>query len=351
MKKLFIILAAVCMAVSGMAQTHLPRTYCGCTLGKTTYSDVNATHSKLPESARLVWGLANSKEVCVYAGDFVVEDHHFSILSLKFHNDTLYKMEFRDEEVNNDIMELNRAFIHNYKKKYSPLKKWLSSEDSDDEEFVSCSKTDGEICVNMLGSKRSLELTYSYERIANDALRASFGSLRIGPNYDEKNKVTSIAGVRFGETLTNTINAFKQRGTLLKNDGKEVYFSDVTFGGLSYNNAVFYFQYDTKRFCNVLAAAKFEKNFYEWRKEEALMTYESVVHTFQEKYTNCTVLIDEDYKKAMVCGMLESDYEDGNIPPITITLDLGVSRGGDKYYYVTVTYFGMNMSDSATEDI
>ena len=177
------------------------------------------------------------------------------------------------------------------------------------------------------------------ERLANEFNALLFG--KIGPNHDEKNKVTSIAGVRFGETRTNTINAFKQRGTFLKSEDKITYFSNVNFGGSTYNMATLFFQYNSKRFDMTLAAAKFEKNFYEW----------PVVSQFQGKYTNCTVLKDEEDYKAMVCGMLDDSYEDGKMPPIIVSFELGVSRGGDKFYYVSVSYFGYRMSNVASDDI
>lgn len=355
MRNLFILLAAVVLTVNVCANQTLPRTYCGCTLGQTVYKDVIAKDTLLPESVGVPWGLAITKDVCVYVGDFVVEDHHFSILTMNFYKDTLYKMEFRDEEINNDIMALNRTFIKKYKEKYSSFEKWLSGENKDEDFFVTCSKTDSILGVSIIGSKHSLQLTLSFVRLADEELKAEFASIfssaKFGPNYDEKNKVTSIAGVRFGETRQNTINAFKQRGTFLKNEDKITYFSNISFGGSLFSTAIFYFQDDSRRYDKVLTAAKFEKNFYEWRKEEALMIYDAVVSRFKEKYTNCIVLKDEPDHKTMVCGMIDDNYADGKMPPIIVSFELGISRGGDKFYYVTVSYFEMRMTNAAADDI
>ena len=218
-------------------------------------------------------------------------------------------------------------------------------------------KTDGKTRILFAAYPNSLSLTLTnvhFDKIQTQKLSKEFNSLitgRKGPNYDEKNKVTSIAGVRFGETRTNTINAFKQRGTFLKNENNITYFSNVNFGGSTYSIAKFYFEYDKRRYENVLAAAKFEKNFYEWRREEAVMMYEAVTSSFSSKYTNGTIIKDEEDQKMIVFGMLSDDYADGKIPPIIVSLDLGISRGGDKFYYVSVSYFVQRMSSVDSDDL
>ena len=53
----------------------------------------------------------------------------------------------------------------------------------------------------------------------------------------------------------------------------------------------------------------------------------------------------------MVFGMLSDDYADGKIPPIIVSLDLGISRGGDKFYYVSVSYFVQKMENASSDDI
>lgn len=161
MKKLFLIIAAVMMAVSVMGQQSLPRTYCGCTLGKTVYDDLFDRNLSLPQSANIPEGLSYAKEACIYVGDFVVEGHHFSILILSFYKDTLYRMEFLDVEINSDVMGLNRTFVRDYKAKYNSLKRWISSNDMDDDLFVTCSKTDGTLGVTIFGSEKSLRMSIS----------------------------------------------------------------------------------------------------------------------------------------------------------------------------------------------
>ena len=125
----------------------------------------------------------------------------------------------------------------------------------------------------------------------------------------------------------------------------------MNFGGSYFNSAELYFQYDSKQREMVFAAARFEKNFYEWKKEEAEMMYESIVNKYKKKYTNCIVLKDEEDLKGIVCGTAEEDYTDGYMPPILITFELGISRGGEKFYYITVSYFEYRMNNAANNDI
>ena len=299
--------------------------------------------------------LEPSKEV--YLGDFVIEGLHMSILSLELIDDTVYQVSFYEKSPYADCWDLYKEPVYKLRDKYAHFDDVTEPIVTDRDSVVTFYKTDGITQILFTAYPKSLSLTITSEhfhniwgkRLADEFTNTFLG--KTGPNYDEKNKVTSSAGVRFGETRANTINAFKQRGTFVKNEGQLSYFSNVSFGGGTYNLATLYFQYDSRRYETVLAAARFEKNFYEWRKEEALMMYEAVVSKFQEKYTNCLVLKDEADSKAMVCGMLEDEYEGGNLPPIVVTFELGVSRGGDKFYYVTVSYFGKRMNSVASDDI
>lgn len=353
-KKLFILLAAVVMTASAMADQTLPRIYCGCVLGKTTYKDIFSGDSQLPKSEKMKDLLVASSVAGSFVGDFVVADHHFSILTMYFYKDTLYQMTFRDEEINNDIMELNRTFIRQYKEKYKSFNNWLRDDELNDEQFLTCSKTDSIVGISIMGSPHSLEFTIILERLANESLYSAFSTLyknKEGSNYDEKNKVTSIAGVRFGESKQTVMNVFKKRGNFIKDEGNFSFFYDVSFGGSTFSTASLYFQYNSRRYDNVLTAAKFEKNFYDWKRDEALMMYESIVDLFKSKYTNCTIIKDEENRKLMVCGMLEDDYEEGKVPPIYVSFNLGISRGGEKFYYVSVYYFGTRMSSANKDDI
>lgn len=359
MKKIFFFLVAVMVAGGAMAvEKNISPTACGITVGKTTktgktfdeWGDILADYRPMN-----VIAFTPTKEV--YLGDFVVEGLHMSILSMELISDTVYELSFYEKSLYADCWDSYKDIALKLRDKYAHFENVTDPETFDNDSAVMFYKTDGKTQILFAAYPQSIALTLTsvhfhnirIHRLANEFNALLFG--KIGPNHDEKNKVTSIAGVRFGETRTNTINAFKQRGTFLKSEDKITYFSNVNFGGSTYNMATLFFQYNSKRFDMTLAAAKFEKNFYEWRKDEALMTYNAVVSQFQGKYTNCTVLKDEEDYKAMVCGMLDDSYEDGKMPPIIVSFELGVSRGGDKFYYVSVSYFGYRMSNVASDDI
>ena len=171
MKRLFFIFAAVMMAASMMAEQKLPHTYCGCTVGKISYLDILGSGSILPKSNGYSYALAYARDECVYVGDFVVEGHHFSILTMSFYKDTLYQMDFLDVEINNDIMELNRSFVKSYRTKYNSFAKGPYGVDRDEEKNVSCSKTDGTIVVQATGSKTILQLSIWDERLKHKSMQ------------------------------------------------------------------------------------------------------------------------------------------------------------------------------------
>lgn len=347
------------MAVSGMAQVRsISPTVCGITVGLTTKTGKSMPDwNKILAAYRPMRLLTSSDNHEVRIGNFDVEGLKMSVLDMELVSDTVYRITFFEESPYADCWDAYKNLAYKLRDKYAHFEDVIEPTAHESDSIVEFYKTDGKTTIHFVADPHGIEYSLNDKhlmevkasRIADAFIQVHSG--RTGPNYDEKNKVTSIAGVKFGETRIKTIDAFKQRGTFLESEGKLSYFSDVNFGGSTYNLVTLHFNYDPKRNDMTFSAAKFEKNFYEWRREEAEMTYASIVSTFQDKYTNCTVLKDEVGGKCMVCGMLQDDYAEGKIPPIMISLELGVSRGGDKYYYVTVTYFGMNMSDSATEDI
>ena len=358
MRKLFLI-AAVLLTANIMAQkVTIPTTACGLTVGATTTNGKTiAQWDELIQHEGQKRLISSGKSDQVYYGDFVVEGLHMSLMHIELINDTIYKISFYENSPYADCWNAYKDLAFKIRDKYASLEDLTDPVKFDNDSAVMIFKTDGKtrLLFAAYPDRIAYELTSEhFNDIYLQNLYEEFNTLftgKTGPNYDEKNKVTSIAGVKFGETRNNTINAFKQRGTFMKNEGKITYFSNVNFGGSTFNIATFYFQYDSRRYDVTLAAAKFEKNFYEWRKEEAVMMFEAVASRFKSKYSNYTVLYDEEDKKAVVCGMLEDDYSDGKMPPIVISFELGVSRGGDKFYYVTVSYFEGRMSSAANDDI
>lgn len=359
MKKLFFILTSVFVSICVMAQKNvISPTACGITVGETTKTGKTiAQWGDILKDYIPMSPIVLKADQEVRLGDFVVEGLHMSILNMELINDTVYQMSFYERSPYADCWDSYKDIVYKLRDKYAHFEDVIDPDTLENDSAVMFYKTDGKTKILFAAYPNSISLILTsvhFHEIYIHKIYEEMKSIGIGkkgPNYDEKNKVTSIAGVRFGETRVNTINVFKQRGTFMKNESKITYFSNVNFGGSSYNIATFFFQYDSRRYDMVLAAAKFEKNFYEWRKEEAIMMYEAVVSNFQSKYTNCTVLKDEKDSKAMVCGMLDENYAEGKIPPILVSFDLGVSRGGDKFYYVTVSYYEQRMSSAVSDDL
>ena len=359
MKRIFIIISAVLMTVNVMAvEKFISPTVCGITVGQTTKTGKTvAEWGDILQDYRPMNVIASEPQKEVYLGDFVVEGLHMSLLSMELINDTVYKVSFYENSPYADCWNSYKDLAFKLRDKYAKFDDVTDPVTFDNDSAVYFYKTDGKTNIHFTAYPNSISLTLTnvhfydiwIKKLADELYNTYFGKL--GADYDEKNKVTSIAGVQFGETRANTINAFKQRGKFMTNKDKITYFSDVNFGGSIYSIATFFFQYDSQKKDNVLAAAKFEKNFYEWKRSEAIMMYEAVVSTYKGKYTNLTMIKDEADSKLAVCGMLEDSYEDGKIQPIIISFEFGVSRGGDKFYYVTVSYFGQRMSTAATDDI
>jgi len=359
MKRLFTILAAMCMTASMMAEVQsINPTACGITVGETTRTGKTLDQwSDILKDYRPMNNIVMKGDQEVYIGDFVVEGFRMSVMDMELIDDTVYQISFYERSPYADCWDSYKDLAFELRDKYAHFEDVTEPFPFNRDSVVTFFKTDGKTMILFAASPQYISLILTsvhFQNIRVNRLTEEMVSAltaKTGPNYDEKNKVTSIAGVRFGETKTNTITAFKQRGTFVKNEGNITYFSNLSFGGSVYSTATFFFQHDTRKYDNVLAAAKFEKNFYKWEKEEALMMYESVASAFQRKYSNCTMIKDEDDAKLMVCGMLEDEYEEGKIPPIIISLELAISRGGDMFYYVTVSYFVQKMSSVAADDI
>lgn len=359
MKRFLFILVAVGLAVGAWAEEKsINPTACGITVGQTTKTGKTlAEWGDILKDYRPMNLIASSEDQRVLMGDFPVEGFHMSLLNMELVDDTVYQLSFYERSPYADCWDLYKDLAFKLRDKYAHFEDVVEPIEHETDSAVSFFKTDGKTEINFSADPHSISLSLTSVHLQDIKTKRVVEEIyailneKTGPNYDESNKVTKIAGVRFGETRNNVINAFKQRGTFLKNEDKLTYFIDVNFGGTTYSIATFFFQYDTRRYDNVLAAAKFEKNFSEWRRDEAVMMYENVVSSFQRKYSNSMVVRDEKDSKAMVCGMLEDDYMNGGMPPIIVSLELGLSRGGDKYYYVTVTYFEQKMSHAAADDI
>ena len=161
-------------------------------------------------------------------------------------------------------------------------------------------------------------------------------------NDNKANIVTGVAGINFGESESVAKSKLKARFGDFTADNNSITFINPTVGDVLYDYAVFYFKYNQSTKQKELVAASLSKHFYTWNYEDAKMFYNSVTSRYASKYTNELDLSKND-NLLKLYGSITEDY---SMPPITISLSKGVSRGGESYYYVTVKYASSTLSTS-----
>lgn len=159
------------------------------------------------------------------------------------------------------------------------------------------------------------------------------------PDYDIDYKVTSVAGVKFGESEYSVKSDLKSHfGYDYKDYGSNILFLEPTIGGTTYTFGDFYFS--EKKF----AAAKLTKTFPLSQFQKAKDFRDMVAYQYGSKYANIHSKIDEQGYKYYVCGMVEDDKY-----PIMIFIIKGEGNDGKLRYYVTVSYF--NFIEALSDDI
>lgn len=168
------------------------------------------------------------------------------------------------------------------------------------------------------------------------------------PNTDPKNKVTGVAGVQFGDSKAKAkriLNSRSQRIYSLDRNKLDCY--NIEIGGFCYNHATFDFEPGKG-----LVSVYMEISTPTWKKEEAIMLYRAIVYSYAAKYSNLVELADGEDAKVSVCGAFDENYFPGmGIRPITIFFQKGMSRDGNMFYYIVVSYFGSRNSTPPHDDI
>jgi len=355
MKKLFFILAAVMMTVSVMAAENIPYSFWGITLNKTLKEDVD----NVLKGKGLQY-LGEDSLFSHYAGELRYDGMKCQKVQVLYKNDTIHSIAFIDtckETISNQCDYYTNLYKNRYKD-LTQLSKGSSLLFQTGLPFESevWGVTDYKTSLIISCDENKLITIYAYTSPGLKELIDSMNELatmfeKIVLNYDTANEVKGVMGVNFGETKANTLTAFKKRGLYLKDDGNISYFQDVSFGGSQFSMATLYFRHDPNKNTDIFLAVKFEKNFYTSYKEEALMMYDAICSKFNKKYTNGYTYKDEYDYKVMGFGMYEIDYGGGEVPPIIVTAEKGISKGGDKYFYVTVSYFGLRMENVDLDDL
>lgn len=337
MKRLFFILAAVMMAVSVMANVTIPQNFNGVRLGMSSSKEVD----KILTANGLLFDAENSDSTnYVYLGDCRHEDMDFKGLAVRFYMDTLIMISYVGK-CDSACLDYGKPFLERIHSKYDSLEKADSSvyyasitSGYDSLGYNRWGRTDGNVIVFTLSADSICSCFYYAEGRMNEIMRNALFNLfiRLDPDFAEENKVTGVAGVKFGDSKNDVRGViFNKAQKLLESDSHSLNYYKVTIGGMTYDYATFYFAADKG-----LVSVNLQSSFYSWCKEEAKMAYENVIAQYKRKYSNFKVIQDEPDEKASTCGAFIDGYD---YKPIIITFKKALSRGGDIMYYVQVDYY------------
>ena len=130
---------------------------------------------------------------------------------------------------------------------------------------------------------------------------------------------------------------------LTDSDSHTLTYYKTKIGGSTYDFATFYFMQGKG-----LVSVNLQNAFYSWKKEEAEMAYEGIISQFKRRYSNFQVRQDERDEKMCTCGAYIDGYD---YPPIIITFQKSLSKGGDIMYYVMVSYYEMRKANLYDDEI
>lgn len=151
--------------------------------------------------------------------------------------------------------------------------------------------------------------------------------------------VSSVVGCEFsdnGMSVRTKLHAkFGVKPT--KDLGNEVVYSKVEIGGVHYDYAHFFFRSSLQVGKSEFASAVLKKQFLATDRAKAIAYYRSLQTQYRRKYANFEAL-DYDNTYISQCGE-NPDGMTGDEYPIRIALEDDIAHVGEKYIYVTVTYY------------
>lgn len=169
------------------------------------------------------------------------------------------------------------------------------------------------------------------------------------PNYDEANRVESVAGLKFGEPKSSVkLKLSRTMAYMLQDEGKVLDYANFPWAGEIYDAAKFYFGY--KDGVLVLTSAHFERNFESYEKKQAQNVYNGVLELFRRKYTNVQEVTSDSGEPLALCGMIE-ETAGRKLPPISISMSYSASKSGKMYYYVVIDYYLSNQVNVYNDEI
>lgn len=348
MKKVFFLLFALVTVSSMVAEVTIQTEFDGIVLGKSSRSEVG----KFLTSKGLILSVEQSEVDeygCndVYEGVYLHEEMNFDCVFTRFVDDTIISICFKGF-CDSACIEYGKPFIEKTHSKYENLESADSSmlvlsATSDAEGFVTWSRRDAESVILTMQNDSACFCAYFAEsKMFQISLNQAFEKLKQSlPDYAEENKVYGVAGVKFGDSKAYVKSVmYSKSDRLIEEDAHSMLFTDVKIGGVTYDYARFYFS------SNQLISVNLQSVFYSWRKEEALMKFESIKNQYGRKYSNLTELKDEEDLRGYNCGAYIDGYD---YLPIIISFQKALSKGGDIMYYVQVDYY-IHRKDNLYDD-
>lgn len=351
MKKIFsTVVSLFVISVMAVAEVTIPTEFDGIVLGKSTRSEVH----DLLASKGLVFSPERSDTILytnndVFEGVFVYEDMSFDCVATSCLGDTLVSIGFKGV-CDTNCIEYSKDFIEKTHSKYNNLacadsslvvlsltekKKGYSTWSREDEETT---------IITMQNDSSFLCFYFADSKMFEISMRLAFEHTKhLLPDYAEENKVYGVGGVKFGDSKASVKSViYSKSSRLVEEDAHSMLFTDVKIGGVTYDFAKFYFSSDQ------LVSVNLQCAFYSWRKEEALMKFESIKSLYERKYSNFKLLIDEEDMKGYDCGAYTDGYD---YIPIIISFQKSLSRSDEIMYYVEVDYYSKRVDNLYDDEI
>ena len=350
MKKELFILTAIFLSCSVFAK--IPRTYLGLKIGETNHKECVSILKNAGFS------IFDNDTIVVFTKDTIANNIPMKLGGAGFINDKLLYLIFGDTCLTDENCQLREQKFDALTDKYSRLKKDTANfllkaianrfdtigsfeARTDDELSVIYKTTDkGRVLGIMDSQQLFIEMYTAFLKSYSDSI----------------NMVTSVGGCDFGVSSSEAIAHFNRRfgKTPSQKDTYSVMYHDVSFGGSYFDSFFLYFEYNKEKEIYEFVSINAQKSYedYSFNREKARMSYESIKSKYDEKYTNgfSKSNFSDDIMELSIYGSRD-DKDPDELQPIVVTLERGLSRGGEIRYYVIVNYYQDKRHKEYMDDI
>lgn len=350
-KKLFLLMVAVMMAVSVLAETTIQSKFFGCTLGKSTREKVEKALKK--KNFELVRQDSTHTSL-YYKGKFHYAGLEFQDLHIEYFNDTLDCISFGSDfgSKNRENANIVKGYL---KEQYNDLDNADSTlfailyrNRFDTKNIDTWSRKGGGIIVASFSTYNYNQCVFALEpqySIDYDSLQVHMNELRMYyANYDSANAVTAVAGIKFGDNMYTAKPILRNRSTDVYIEGNRLVGVNTNINGVIYKYSYFFFHREKG-----LIKVTFLKNYSSYEKSDAEWQFEAILRQFKSRYTNVKMHKNEKDVKLYSCGLYSSDY---NYPPIFIMLHKVIdSDTGRTKYQIVVSYYSQKPDPVNNDEI